>query len=338
VWEHSGLGAYPGDWKKSIDNLAAAGFNIVIPNMLWAGVAHYASDLLPRSKEFEEYGDQIAQCVAAAHQAGIEVHPWKVNWNLSRAPKEFVQRMRAAGRTQVDVNGEPIDWLCPSHPANQQLEIDTMLEVVRKYDVDGVHFDYIRYPHGNACYCDGCRQRFEKLIGHAVADWPADVYSGPLRERYRQFRRDNISYVVREVSRRAHQLKPDIKISAAVFRDYPNCRDTVGQDWVYWIQQGWLDFVCPMDYTNDPDVYRNWVKTQAAYIAGKIPFYAGLGATLGQWRLTPDQIAAQINIARDNGADGFCIFNYSKTVAETDMPVLGAAITRGRARSPHRGP
>ncbi len=106
-WNHSGTGAYPGDWERTAKELSAAGFNMVIPNSLWAGVAHYESDVLPRSATFEKYGDQIAQCVAACKKHGIEVHVWKVNFNLSNAPKEFVDRLRDEKRTQVSPAGEP---------------------------------------------------------------------------------------------------------------------------------------------------------------------------------------------------------------------------------------
>ena len=87
--------------------LAKAGFNMVLPNMLWAGRAHYASDVLPRSETFKEHGDQVAQCVAAAKKHGLEVHVWKVNYNLSGAPRAFVERLRGEGRLQVFVGGEP---------------------------------------------------------------------------------------------------------------------------------------------------------------------------------------------------------------------------------------
>ncbi|GAH52104.1 unnamed protein product, partial [marine sediment metagenome] len=77
--------------------------------------------------------------------------------------KEFKVRMKAQGRTQVNYNGSSNDrWLCPSHPDNRKLEIESMLEVARKYDVDGLHFDYIRYPGKEGCFCKGCRLRFEK--------------------------------------------------------------------------------------------------------------------------------------------------------------------------------
>lgn len=54
-----------------------------------------------------------------------------------------------------------------SHPDNSPLERDSMLELARAYDVDGLHFDYIRYPNGHARYCDGCRQRY----GTAAFGW-----------------------------------------------------------------------------------------------------------------------------------------------------------------------
>ena len=97
VWNHSGTGAYPGDWERSAKVLAENGFNMVLPNMLWGGLAHYASDVLPRSATFAEHGDQIEQCVAAANRHGLEVHVWKVNYNLSTAPQEFVDRTSASG-------------------------------------------------------------------------------------------------------------------------------------------------------------------------------------------------------------------------------------------------
>ena len=71
LWNHSGLGAYPGDWERSAKELASAGVNIILPNMAWAGVAHYPSKILPQSKTYTQYGDQIAQCVEACTQARL---------------------------------------------------------------------------------------------------------------------------------------------------------------------------------------------------------------------------------------------------------------------------
>lgn len=335
-WEHSGLGAYPGDWDRTAKELAGAGFNMVIPNMLWGGVAHYASDVLPRSEVFRKHGDQIAQCVAAAHKHGIEVHVWKVNYNLSRAPRDFVERLRAEGRTQVSRQGESHDWLCPSHPENFKLELESMLEVARKYEVDGLHFDYIRYPDGDHCYCDGCRQRFEKDSGRKVARWPDDCFRGERREEYRDWRCRQITRLVEAVHREAKKIRPGIKISAAVFGSYPSCRESVGQDWPAWIKAGYLDFVCPMDYTESDLAFSALVANQLELVGGRIPIYPGIGATASRTSLTADRVVAQIYHARSLSAGGFCIFNLDRRTIGSIVPGVGLGVGVHPAQPPHR--
>ncbi len=178
-WCHSALGVPGMSWDEAVHRLADNGFTAIFPNMLSGGAAFYPSKVLPVAKAVTEQGDQIRQCLAACRKYGIQIHVWKVNWNLGFAtPKEFVDQMRAEGRLQMRVakaEGKEETWLCPSHPKNQKLEIDAMLELVRDYDLDGIHFDYIRYPGSDYCFCDGCKQRFEKACGTALKNWPGDV-------------------------------------------------------------------------------------------------------------------------------------------------------------------
>ncbi|MGE5531120.1 MAG: glycoside hydrolase family 10 protein, partial [Bacteroidota bacterium] len=333
VWNHSGTGDC-GSWDEAMKRLKAANFNAVVPNMWWGGVAHYDSKLLPLSKTFTDKGDQIAQCVAAGKKYGIEVHPWKVNWNLSTAPKSFVDQMRTEGRLQMTAKGEEAAWLCPSNPRNFELERDSMLEVARNYDVDGIHFDYIRYPDGDKCYCPGCRERFEAARGAKVANWPADCYTGALKAEYRQFRCDQITRLVKAVSEEAHRIKPGIKVSAAVFSDYPGCKDGVGQDWVLWCKQGWLDFVCPMNYTDSNTRLTNLVANQTAYIGNSVPLYCGLGS----WINTVDNTVAQMEMARAGGADGFICFHMGEDITLQGFPQFVKGITSAPAILPHNAP
>ena len=336
MWNHSGMGAYPGDWDRSAKELAAAGFNIILPNMLWGGLAHYESDILPRSAVVREHGDQIAQCVAAAKKYGLEVHVWKVNYNLSNAPKEFVEKLRSEKRLIVTSSGEEHTWLCPSHPENFKLELESMLEVARKYEVDGLHFDYIRYPSAEYCYCDGCRQRFEKESGRPATNWPKDCKSGDRREEYQDFRCRQITRLVEAVHNEAKHLRPTLKISAAVFSSYPGCRRDVGQDWVAWVKAGYLDFLCPMDYTPSREKFQSLVESQLQFVAGRIPIYPGIGATASRCTLAPDEVLAQIGDARQLGAAGFTIFNYSEKTAESIIPSIGLGAGKQRAALPHK--
>jgi len=331
-WCHSAFGVDGMDWDHAIKVLADNGFTAVLPNMLWGGVAFYKSDVLPRSPTVGEKGDQIELCLAACRKYGVQCHIWKVNYNMGWATdKAFVTQRKAEGRTQVNYDGSPNDrWLCPSHPENQKLEIESMLEVVRKYEVDGLHFDYIRYPDSEGCFCPGCRARFETAAGKAVKNWPADVRNeGRLVSKWLDFRRQQITTVVAAVAERARQIRPGVKISAAVFQNWSADRDTVGQDWRLWCQQGYLDFVCPMDYTVSGSHFQHLIQQQLVW-AGKVPCYPGIG--LSTWSDPTDicGLIEQINITRQLKTGGFTIFNYGRTEATQVLPLLGEGMTRSR--------
>jgi uncharacterized lipoprotein YddW (UPF0748 family) len=312
------------------------GFTKIFPNMLWGGVAHYASDILPRSETFKKYGDQIAQCCEAAHRHSLEVHVWKVNFNLLNAPKAFVEKMRSQRRLQVSAQGKSQNWLCPSNPKNQQLELDSMLEVVKKYPVDGLHFDYIRYPDDRHCYCDGCRRRFESDSGKKVSDenWPEECYSGPRKQEYRDWRCQQITNLVATVHREAKKIRPGIQISAAVFGAYPGCRDSVGQDWLRWVKDGDLDFLCPMNYTTNNNEFSGLVRTQLKQIGGRIPILPGIGATATNISMSPEQITDQIQLARSLGAAGFTLFDFTPKTAQKIIPVLRRQTSRQQSTRP----
>ncbi len=70
VWDHTGLGLYPGNWDMTCRILARNGVKDIVPNMLWGGIAHYDSNVLDTSEQFDLYGDQLKKCSAAARKHG----------------------------------------------------------------------------------------------------------------------------------------------------------------------------------------------------------------------------------------------------------------------------
>ena len=341
-WEHSGCGIWRGDWDRSMKALADAGFNGVIPNMLWGGAAYYDSKVLPVAPVVEQYGDQIAQAVAAGKKYGIEVHAWMVCFNASNSPKWFLDKMSEEGRLQRDSAGEEKPWLCPSNPLNRALQKAALEEVAFNYDVDGVHFDYIRFPDDDSCFCDGCRERFAAAYKEATGkdiqgDFVQFVRKDPdASKAWKQWRCDQITELVREVNESLRARRPDIQISAAVFPSYPGVKDSIGQDWGLWVDKGWLDFVCPMDYTSDPGGFKGYVERQLPYVKGKVPIYPGIGMTATGISMKPEEVVLQAKIAREAGAQGFTIFNLTESTATGAFPAfkagVGAEKTR-RARS-----
>lgn len=329
MWCHSAFGVNGKSWEEAIAELKDCGFTAIMPNMLWGGTAYYNSEVLPVSPEVAKKGDQIAECLAACKKHGIQMHVWKVDWNLGHEPlPAFVDKLRAEKRLQQSWNGEEHLWLCPSNPLNEKLEHDALLEVATKYDIDGIHFDYIRYPGADHCFCTPCRERFEKASGTPVANWPKDVQmKGPRRDEWEAWCQNNITTLVRHVSEDVHKLKPGMKVSAAVFRNWDIDRHWVMQDWKLWCERGYLDFVCPMDYTENDGTYEGWMKRQKE-LAGPAGLVPGIGASSSNYSLTPDRVINQINLTRKYGTKGFIIFNYGEKEAASLLPMLKLGATK----------
>ena len=202
-----------------------------------------------------------------------------------------------------------------------------MVELAKK-GPDGIHFDYIRYPSEDYCYCAGCRARFEAQLGTKVENWPADVKDEKkLRDAWRAFRVANITYVVSNVAVRVRKEAPGVKISAALFRNPQSDPHTIAQDWASWCQAGYLDFACNMDYVNSTPLFRGAVKSQLPAV-GKVPLYPGIG--LSCWpndSRDAERLAKQIQAARDLGTHGFTVFALDRR-AEQVLPLLRLGVTK----------
>ncbi len=327
VWCHSPKGVRGMSWDQSLKTLADAGFNAIIVNVCWGDRAAYKSKLLPMVGDKKR--DLLAECVAAGKKHGIAVHAWKCNMRCRRSGSgKFYDDLLAAGRFQQDRKGKPHNYvLCPSAPENLKLEIDSMVEMARDYDVAGIHFDYIRYPGEVVCYCPRCRKRFEAAYKVKVKNWPADVLSGELKDKYLQFRRDQLTAIVAGVSRKARKVRPDVLISAAVYWHWPSARVMVGQDWKLWAEKGYLDFVCPMQYTLSASDFEGWTQRTSRWVGGRISLMPGIGSTLGRGNLTPDETLQQILITRKHKTAGFVLFEYRPPLPQEHLPLLRLGAT-----------
>jgi len=275
-------------------------------------------------EQSKAYGNQLAQCAAAARGAGLEIHAWKVCWNLALADKNLVEKLKKQGRLQRDNRGVSLPWLCPSDPANVELELNTIVEVLENYDVDGIHLDYIRYPDGNACYCPGCRERYENFSGQPVGNWPAEVISGKREKSYKAWRRAQITKFVQTVRREMKKIKPQAKLSAAVYPKYPECAESMGQDWGSWLKEGTVDFVCPMDYMPSASSFREILARQLALPNGSGRIYPGIGATLDTGDLPGEIFLDQLRALRECQAGGFMLFDLNPSLAANFLPLIAA--------------
>lgn len=161
-----------------------------------------------------------------------------------------------------------------------------------------------------------------------VAQWPKDVQNkGTRREEWIKWCQGNITALVETTSTEVRKVRPGIKVSAAVFRNWAVDSRIVMQDWKLWCERGYLDFVCPMDYTTNNGTYDTWVKNQKTW-AGPAELVPGIGASSTNVAQTADQVIGQINITRKHNTKGFIIFNYGENEARDLLPQLGLGVTK----------
>ncbi len=342
VWMGPGYGR---DWPAIMKSLADNGFNALFANFSSGNMAFYPSEVLEVAPGGAPGRDELAEAAKAAQANGIELHVWRVNWALGRTPPELLDELDAAGRLQRNSRGErgrddpevEADWLCPSHPENRKLEKEAMLELVRRYDIAGIQFDYMRFPNGDYCFCDECRSRFEEEAGVQVDGWPADVLEGgALAGKWREWRRGLLTSLAEEIGDEAHGINPDVCVSLAAWPRLDAAREQVAQDWPEWVRGGVLDFVCPMDYTADREELAGLVEAQVAATRGEIPLYVGLAAS--QMR-SARALGRQVQAARAAGADGFVVFEYESANLVEWLPELRRTVAATDPNPmPHRGP
>ncbi|MBI3920528.1 MAG: family 10 glycosylhydrolase [Armatimonadetes bacterium] len=323
------------NWPEMARTLRGNGFNAIFPFVGSAGLAYFPNKHLPVSEGVKQGRDPLKECVRVAHEAGLQVHAWFIAWYLHLATRETLNAMRNQDRLQVDAAGGTTNWLCPSRPENLSMVREALVDLARNYDLDGIHFDYLRFPDKHYCFCNHCKEQFQKDAGVTVTNFVEEVTTGRYQSEFESWRREQVTRLVREVASGARQARPGIKISAAVFGGFSSARRSQAQDAMDWATRGYVDFLCPMNYTNDLQKLEKLTAEQKNAINGKVPLIAGLGVfSDSSYFDSPVMLVDQIDRVRQAGADGFLLFKYNSEMAQRFLPALRLGITKTEAVVP----
>lgn len=325
VWMHpsSNFREGPKSVGLAFQRLKKNGFNIVFPFVKGGN----GSVIFPTTENdvtviMQEWGvDPIEVMVREAHEVGLEIHPVFVifcegsfkGWDVPSEPGPWLSKHRELA--QVDKDGKGIlRWACPSSEEVRRHEANLMLEVVKRYDVDGVQLDYIRYPEeAFGCYCKHCREKFKEE--HGVD--PVDIDQRDQKmARWLDWRARNITTFVRDLRKEIQQINENVALSAAVFKNYPTCFYLNGQDWVEWCTKGLVDFACPMNYEFHTKIAKYRARAHRAAVGKETIIYEGLGKKTSQSVLTPEAVEEQLKTFIKEGANGITIFAYGSTTDE----------------------
>ena len=317
------------DWDSATENLHRAGFNTIFANLASGGAAFYPnSHALP--SVVPDVTDPVARGIDLAHERGLAVDAKQIVMFMFKAPPAFQRQLLAANRVMRGPDGHPIlqsgyTWLCPSVPANRALIGSSVTEMVKRYPVEGIQFDYIRFSEQPCCFCENCRREFEQSIGTRVRHWPADVLEGPYVAKFNQWRQHEINEWIADLSSRARLVRPGIAVSAAVFSDLERAKEEKGQDWKLWLDRGYVDYVCTMTYTPDMHDFESKVRKEQMWASQRNKVVVGIGS----WKFDRmSQLTTQILMTRQLGAPGFVLFSYDDAAMRNFLPELGPSAAK----------
>ncbi|NJD17847.1 MAG: hypothetical protein FIA95_00965, partial [Gemmatimonadetes bacterium] len=322
LWVVRGTLTAPERIRRMVSDAHEAGFNTLIVQVRGRGDAYYASRWEPRAEPVEDPAlDPLEFTLREAHARGLAVHAWvnthlvwsgqrlpmspghlvnehpewlgvprslaPVLWRMDPADPRYVNALR---RYAAD-NPETVEgiYTSPSHPEVQERIYDVWMDLAERYELDGIHFDYVRFPSGEFDYSRGALDRFrswvvprlspERLreLDDAYRRDPfafTDALPGPWGE----FRRAQITRLVERIYTGVKARRPDVVVSAAVFADVQDAYSARFQDWRQWLAQGILDVVVPMAYTPQNGIFAAQVREAAVSAGHQERVWAGIGA------------------------------------------------------------
>lgn len=242
-------------------HVRACNLNAVVVQMRRRGDTYYPSPYEPYATDATPGFDALAYLIQKAHTQSprIEVHVWftmipiaseTTPSNPDHPFNKYPQYLTRedSGNTLIAGNY----WFDPGHPEAEEYIYNVVMDVVNRYDVDGIHFDYIRFGSQRSGYNPVSVSRFNERYGRTGNP----VYTD---SQWSDWRRAQITQLVRKIYVNAIAVKPAIKVSAATITwsppatstaDWPNRRPyyQVFQDWRAWMEEGILDLNIPMNY------------------------------------------------------------------------------------------
>lgn len=235
---------------------ATTGINTIILQVRPAGDAVYQSSLEPwaallTGTQGNSPGyDPLAFAIQEAHARGMELHAW-INpfraGNTRDTARLAPLHLYNTKRNLVRVYGRNL-WMDPGEPEVQDHSMRVIADIVRRYDIDGIHADDYFYPYVDTT-----------AAGQPLA-FPDDAtysrYStGAPRD---DWRRANVDRFVERLNREVHAIKPTIKVGISPFGiwrpgfpagvDGLDAYASIYADSRKWLQQGWLDYLAPQLY------------------------------------------------------------------------------------------
>ncbi|WP_289075273.1 family 10 glycosylhydrolase [uncultured Bacteroides sp.] len=295
---------------KQLDMLKEANFNTVLFQTRLRGDVIYpsiyetfAESLAGKTGRNPGY-DPLKFAIEECHKRGMEIHAWMVciPAGNDRQVKLLGKQSVVKKKPTMCIHFKRAWYLDPGNPETAKYLAAIAKEITMNYDIDGIHLDYIRYPENAENFPDG--KTFRKYgKGKTISQW----------------RRDNITSIVREIYNDVKLIKPWVKVSSSPVGKYDDTRrysskgwnayNAVYQDAKLWLKTGIHDAIFPMMYFRDNHFYPfalDWEENKHwRFVVPGLGIYF-LKQKAHEWDI--NEIIRQIYFTRRNGLDGQAFF------------------------------
>ncbi|ACK67591.1 protein of unknown function DUF187 [Rippkaea orientalis PCC 8801] len=315
------------DLAKIFDQMAQAGINTVFLETLNASYPIYPSRVAPEQNPLTVGWDPLKVAIKLAHERNMELHAWV--WIFAAANQGHNQVLEQPKDYLGPVLSRNLDWgitdkdgnyfdrgiqfkkafLDPSNPEVRQYLLAILDEIATNYEVDGIQFDYIRYPFQDPKinqtfgYSKTSRALFKDMTG---VD-PIEISPGhPLWNQWTGFRIHQVDSFVATASAKLKQKRPDLILSASVFPIEKQERlFRLQQHWEDWMRQGWMDMIVLMTYALDTDNFEQRIQPLSDNSLSKSSLIIP-GLRLLK---VPDAVTVdQLQLVRNTSTSGFALF------------------------------
>ena len=344
---------------RIMETAARSHFNIIYFQARAASDAYYRSTIEPCAALLcgklggtPSY-DPLEVAVREGHKHGLQVHAY-LNALTGRAagiegqckpipepdpgnPRhvlldhpEWIMSDRT-GRRLPCPNSEEYVWLSPAFPEVRSRLAAVAADIARRYEIDGIHLDRIRYPGNAWSWDEASRAEFGKNPDKNAAEW-------------KEYRTALVSRMVRETYDSISAVKPQLVFSAAVWGIYHDKwqwktlagKTDLMQDYRAWAKEGYMDILVPMTYSRIKArcARIDWGCMLDEHIQGDEretgrQMYIGIDASKGA-----REIVNQIRLARSRGVTGMAIFSFTDADNSRVWPLLRSGVFAERAAVP----
>ena len=291
TYAHDGMGIEKQKQQLTnmLDRLKAVGINTVLLQTRVRATTIYPSDIEPwdgclSGKPGKSPGyDALQFAIDECHRRGMELHAWVVTIPVGKWNTYGCQQLRKRYGKLIRKIGDE-GYMNPESPTTASYIADICEEITRKYDVDGIHLDYIRYP---------------------------ETWRGAMHKEY-------ITDIVKAINSRVKLHKPWVKLSCSPIGKYDdlsrfrsngwNARSRVAQDAQGWLRDGLMDQLYPMMYFSGNNFYPFAIDWKEQSFGRHV--ISGLGVYMlhpkeRNWPI--NEVKRQLSVVREIGL-GHCYF------------------------------